>query len=74
MVGTQNLRTDLVIQKNNQFMIIDVTVPFEDGLQAFEEARKRKVEKYQYLIINPEVKSLLSLRASSLTRLDHWTR
>lgn len=49
VVGTQNLRPDRVICKENEIIIIDVTVPFENGLQAFERARNEKLEKYDAL-------------------------
>jgi len=42
-------RRDLVIRKGTKVFVIDVTIPFENGEDAFEETRKRKKEKYKYL-------------------------
>lgn len=44
VVGTEHLRPDLVIQKLND--IIEVMVPFDNGLYAFTEARVNKINKY----------------------------
>lgn len=49
VVGSENLRPDLVIRKGKETIIFDVTVPFEDGPQAIESARRKKVEKYKNL-------------------------
>lgn len=49
VVGTQNLRPDLVIQKDRDIIIIDVTVPFENGMVAFDNAREAKETKYNEL-------------------------
>lgn len=40
LVGTKNLRTDLVIKKDKSIIIIDVTVPFDNGLAVFDDARR----------------------------------
>ena len=45
-VGSSDLRPDLVIQKGNEILITDVTVPFENELTAFERGRQIKEEKY----------------------------
>lgn len=45
-VGNSNLRPDLVIQKGSDMIVIDVTVPFDNGLEAFEKARQEKIRKY----------------------------
>ena len=42
-------RPDLVIKKGNNFYVVDVTNPFENGAEAFQKARQKKVEKYAYL-------------------------
>jgi len=39
-------RPDLVTRKVTKVFVIDVTIPFENGEDAFKEARKRKQEKY----------------------------
>lgn len=49
VVGNQNLRLDLVIQNFNQIYIVDVTVPFDNGLKAFDDARLGKMNKYDEL-------------------------
>jgi len=42
-------RPDLVIRKGTKVFVVDVTILFENGKDAFKEARKRKQEKYEYL-------------------------
>ena len=42
----ENLRPDLVIKKDDQVLIIDVTCPFENGDTAFTTAREEKIAKY----------------------------
>lgn len=50
VVGTtNNRRPDLVLRKGNDIMILDITCPFENGLQAFQDARKEKEDKYAEL-------------------------
>jgi hypothetical protein len=44
-----NLRPDLVIVKNNKATIIDITIPFENRLEALTTARQQKVNKYAAL-------------------------
>lgn len=41
------LRPDLAIKKNKDIILIDVTIPFENGLVV---ARKKKIEKYEPLV------------------------
>ena len=45
-VGSGDLRPDLVLQKGNEILIIDVTVPIENEYIAFDRARQSKEEKY----------------------------
>lgn len=45
-LGTDNESPDLVIQRNNYILIIDVVVPFNNEMQAFDEARSIKRNKY----------------------------
>lgn len=40
VVGSSNVRPDLVLKKNNDILILDITVPFGNGLGALTEARK----------------------------------
>ena len=47
MLGT--LRPDLVNVRNGRAKFIDVTIPFENRLEALAEARRVKCEKYQPL-------------------------
>jgi hypothetical protein len=44
-----NLRPDLVIVKNNKATIIDITIPFENRLEALTAARPEKINKYAAL-------------------------
>ena len=48
-VDDSRLRSDLVIEKDQTAVIIDVTVAFENRRTAFDEARKTKVERYSAL-------------------------
>lgn len=49
IIGRQNLRPDLIVSKRNDIIIFDITVPLDNGLEAFEVARRAKVEKYKEL-------------------------
>lgn len=49
VLGGENLCPDLVVKKGNDIIIFDITVPFDNGLDAFDEARRLKVEKYKNL-------------------------
>ncbi|GLV46534.1 hypothetical protein CBL_20859 [Carabus blaptoides fortunei] len=44
--GVPGLRPDLIIAKGNTAFIIDVTVAFENRIQAFQDARQAKINKY----------------------------
>lgn len=44
-----NLRPDLVLVKDGNAVILDVTIPFDNRTDAFGEARRAKQEKYQGL-------------------------
>lgn len=46
VVRSANVRPDLVLKKNNDILILDITVPFENGLEVLTEARRLKEEKY----------------------------
>lgn len=48
-LGRKALRPDLVITKDKEAIIIDVTCPFEGGRNALAEARKIKMDKYHEL-------------------------
>ncbi|VVC35240.1 Reverse transcriptase domain [Cinara cedri] len=48
-IGTQKLRPDLVIKRGKTVLIIDVTVPFDNRMAAFEVAARSKKEKYEQL-------------------------
>lgn len=57
-IGTQRLRPDLVLRRGNTTLIIDVTIPFDNRLQAFENSTKEKTTKYEdfrkeILLTNP---------------------
>lgn len=45
-VGDTNLRPDLVLVSGEEAVIIDVTCPFENGAEAFVQARRHKIDKY----------------------------
>lgn len=49
VLGSARLRSDLVLKKNHDILIIDVTVPFENGLKAVTDATQKKFEKYEKL-------------------------
>lgn len=48
-VSGTNKHPDLVLQKQNSTLLVDITFPFENGLDAFSEARKIKENKYHEL-------------------------
>ncbi|XP_035229973.1 uncharacterized protein LOC118201923 [Stegodyphus dumicola] len=48
-LNTSRLRPDLLVERDGQHFLIDVTIPFENHLGAFAEARARKLEKYEML-------------------------
>ncbi|XP_035232579.1 uncharacterized protein LOC118204357 [Stegodyphus dumicola] len=48
-LDASRLRPDLVLERDGKFFILDVTIPFENHLGAFAEARARKLEKYEAL-------------------------
>ena len=49
--GLSTLRTNIVIRNDvrRRVIIIDVTVPFENRMVAFDEARQRKLNNYHFL-------------------------
>jgi hypothetical protein len=47
-----NQRPDLVTVKNNKATIIDITVPFENRVEALTDARQQKINKYVALARN----------------------
>ncbi|XP_022166275.1 uncharacterized protein LOC111030878 [Myzus persicae] len=49
VVGNQGLRPDLVLKKGPNIYIVDVTVPFDNRLAAFEAAAAEKKSKYEHL-------------------------
>lgn len=49
VVDSSGLRPDLVIRRNRDVFIVDVTCPFDNRLEAFETAAAEKVQKYQAL-------------------------
>lgn len=50
MVTGTRLKPDLILEKNGHLLILDVTCPFEDGADAFKDARSIKREKYKPLL------------------------
>ncbi|GFY56669.1 retrovirus-related Pol polyprotein from type-2 retrotransposable element R2DM [Trichonephila inaurata madagascariensis] len=51
VVGPNRLRPDLVAQIDNNIYIVDVTIPFENRRQAFNQDREGKVFKYLELLL-----------------------
>jgi len=49
VLGHQGLRPDIVLKKGPNIYIVDVTVPFDNRLPAFEVAAKEKRTKYEVL-------------------------
>lgn len=47
VIGSGNLKPDLVLKKGKDVLILDVAIPFENGLEALADARMRKEIKYQ---------------------------
>ncbi|KAH7934855.1 hypothetical protein HPB52_001408 [Rhipicephalus sanguineus] len=45
-VGVPGLRPDLVLARGEKALILDVCCPFDNRMQAFQEARRVKEEKY----------------------------
>ncbi|GBM93213.1 hypothetical protein AVEN_143156-1 [Araneus ventricosus] len=45
-----NMRPDIIVQFENQILIIDITVTFEDEPDAFHRARERKKVRYNALL------------------------
>lgn len=43
-------RPDIVIEADDEVTVIDVTVPFENDVEALQTAEDRKVQKYQHVI------------------------
>lgn len=48
-VGGTRFSPDLVLKKDKDIIFIDMTIPFENGPDAFEVARKAEGEKYDVL-------------------------
>ncbi|XP_070385103.1 uncharacterized protein [Dermacentor albipictus] len=46
VVGTTSLKPDLVLARGEEALILDICCPFENRLQAFQDARKAMEEKY----------------------------
>lgn len=49
VIGTQGLRPDLVLRRGNKIFIVDVTIPFDNRMAAFEAAAVEKRTKYEEL-------------------------
>lgn len=44
-MGSEDRRPDLVLKKDKDVLILDATVPFDNGLEALAKGRRKKVEK-----------------------------
>lgn len=49
LMGTR-LKPDLVLEKNDHLLILDITCPFDDGIETLKKARRDKILKYQLLV------------------------
>lgn len=49
VIGSGKLKPDLVLKKGEDVPILDVVIPFENGLEALTDARVRKEVKYQVI-------------------------
>lgn len=49
VMGTQ-LKPELVLEKNDHILILDIICPFDDGIEAFRKARRDKITKYKPLV------------------------
>jgi len=49
VLGNQSLRLDLVLKKGPNIYIVDVTIPFDNRLEAFKAAANEKRVKYEQL-------------------------
>ncbi|CAI6353587.1 unnamed protein product [Macrosiphum euphorbiae] len=47
--GSNGLRPDLVIRKNNRVFIIDVTIPFDNCIAVLDSAARERTERYKAL-------------------------
>ncbi|KAF0713258.1 Reverse transcriptase domain-containing protein, partial [Aphis craccivora] len=51
-LGDQGLRPDLVLKKGPNIYVVDVTVPFDNRMEAFKAAAAIKNEKYEQLRVD----------------------
>ncbi|KAF0730156.1 Retrovirus-related Pol polyprotein from type-2 retrotransposable element R2DM [Aphis craccivora] len=51
-LGDQGLRPDLVLKKGPNIYVVDVTVPFDNRMEAFKAAAAVKTEKYEQLRVD----------------------
>lgn len=49
-VGRDRLRPDLMLQKGDDVLLLDVACPFENGSAAFDDARNEKERKCAPLV------------------------
>lgn len=61
VVGDEGLRPDIVLEKGDEAIILDITVPYENRTSAFVSAREEKRRKYR------SVASFLSSRYTNIT-------
>lgn len=47
--GSNGLRPDRVLKKNNKIFIIDASIPFDNRLDAFDSAARERSERYKQL-------------------------
>ncbi|KAG8184376.1 hypothetical protein JTE90_006779 [Oedothorax gibbosus] len=73
-LGDERLRPDLVITKGkNEAIILDITIPYENRIQAFETARAEKKRKYTNIatLLSKDYKNV-SVEAIIVGALGSW--
>lgn len=72
VAGTR-LRPDLVLVRNQTAVIVDITIPFENGVNSLEAARERKHTKYAPLIpILLQTYTSVTIEAVVVGSLGSW--
>lgn len=70
----RRLRPDLIlVNKESEALVIDVTMPFEAGLRSFNKARQTKIEKYKPVVEELKLKyKKVSCEAVIVGPLGSW--
>ncbi|CAI6363233.1 unnamed protein product [Macrosiphum euphorbiae] len=67
--GSNGLRPDLVIRKNNRVFIINVTIPFDNHIAALDSAARERTKRYKAL---SEELSSIHGSDSEVLPFVHW--